>query len=163
MQNAKTVVVHKQALSVFGRRKYESLVESFKKQSNGALSLQNIEDLEFLLRSNRLCPTLAEIASADREISKSGGECSLKLFLDIASRCANGSANSGMTEFMEFFSQFDPMNQGYIHPSMFRLLMTNCGERFPQANVDEIIEAFSETSIGGMLNYRKIITTITSV
>lgn len=163
MQNTKNVVVHKQALSVFGRRKYESLVESFKKQSNGALCLQNITDLEFLLRSNRLCPSLAEIASADREISKSGGECSLKVFLDIAARCENGTGKSGTTEFMEFFSQFDPMNQGYIHPSMFRLLMTSCGERFSQAQVDEIIEAFSETSTGGMINYRKIITTITSV
>lgn len=161
MQNLKSTTGH-QALSVFGRRKYERLIASFRKHSKGETYLQN-EDLECLLRSNGLCPTLAEIASAMREISKSGGLCSVNMFLDIAVQCARVSSSTGMTDMLEFFALYDPMNQGYIDPLIFREIMTKCGERFSDSTFEEVIGAFSDTQSRNMVNYRKFITTITSV
>jgi len=162
VNNTKTAQPSHPALSLFGRRKYETLISSFQRQSKTDHS-SRMQPLEYLLRSNGLCPTMAQISSAEQEISKSGGSCSLNQFLDIACGCEAISRNTGMTDLLEFFGGFDPMNQGYIHPKIFRQLMTNCGERFSESQIDDIIDGFSDSSAGNMINYRRFITCITSI
>ena len=152
--------IERKALATFGRVKFDALINSFKHQSQMDDELR-ADRIEFVLRSNGLCPTLSEINDMKGCASKRGGSVDLHRFLDMALSCESLNNAGGFSEFMDFFSVYDPSNTGVIPESLFRRLMLDCGERFSEYEVNKIINAFSVRSRDGFIDYRAFITTLT--
>ena len=151
--------IKNRAIDLFGRAKYDQLVRSFRHSSEtgGTMSL---DKLEYTLRCNGLCPTLAEISEI-----KSKHRCSLNLdqFLEVAIQCESVSSTCGMSELIDFFAPFDLENRGLIRVKIFMQLMRNCGERFSDREIDEVIEIFQSREHHGFVDYRAFLTSMTGI
>lgn len=147
------------ALSMFGRKKCDALAGAFRFSSNGS-GVLNVDKLEVALRRNGLCPSLKEI----REIrSRHRDTVSLDQFLDIAIQCESTSNTYGMSELIDFFAPFDLEGQGLIREKIFLELMLNCGERFRQLEIEEVISIFRSREHSGFIDYRTFLTSMTIV
>jgi Ca2+-binding EF-hand superfamily protein len=152
--------VEKVALKTFGRVKFDAIVVSFREHAGMDGEIAS-EAMEHVLRANGLCPSLAELADMKKSINTRGGSIDLQYFLSMALECESITSTSGMSELVEFFSVYDPSNTGLVPIGIFTKLMMNCGERFSEKELNEVISAFESRSNEGLIDYRAFITTIT--
>ena len=148
------------ALKIFGRRKLDVLVKSFKSAANQSQDVPS-DKLEYLLRSNGLCPSKQEMSELSELLRNRRGLCSLEAFLEIAMQCESVSTTCGMSELIEFFAPYDLENRGVVGARVFRQVMRKCGETFTDREIDDIIEAFHAIGQRENVDYRAFITTIT--
>jgi Ca2+-binding EF-hand superfamily protein len=152
--------VEKRALSVYGRVKFEAMARDFRAFAAMDGEVQS-DKLEFIMRSNGLCPSLREIASLKRSIDDRGGSIDLQSFFDISLQCESLTSGGSMAELLNFFSVYDPSNSGLVSERVFRTLMSDCGELMSEKEVDEVVNAFKSRSADACIDYRAFITTIT--
>ena len=150
----------KRAVGVFGRRKYDALVNTFKREANGDIKVY-AHRIEFMLRSNGLCPSKKEATEAERSTYSHGSKCTLNQFLDIAIQCESVSNTYGLTQLIDFFAPFDLQNHGCVKENVFRQLMLHCGESFSKSELEEVIEVHRARGKEGYVDYRGFITAIT--
>ena len=150
------------ALKVFGRRKMDALKSSFRSAATEGQCVPS-DQLENLLRSNGLCPSRSEIQEFTRLLRGRGGVCSMEAFLEIAMQCESVSTTCGMSELIEFFAPYDLQNTGVVSVRVFRNLMLNCGERFTEREVDQVVQAFAARGRPESVDYRAFISTITAI
>ena len=152
--------IERKALATFGRVKFDSLVGSFRQETRMDDELRG-DRIEFVLRSNGLCPSLSEIRDMQKSILAQGGSVNLSRFLQMALECEMLSSASGLSELIEFFSVYDIENSGLVSEHLFRRLMLDCGEKFSDDELEEVINAFSSIKRRGYIDYRAFITTVT--
>jgi Ca2+-binding EF-hand superfamily protein len=105
---------------------------------------------------------MAEVCEMQRRLHSEGVSCNLHQFLDLALSCESVSATTGMSELVKFFAEYDQDNRGVICTNVFRRLMSDCGEKFTVAEVEEIIKAFKSKTFHECVDYHAFITTISS-
>ena len=153
--------VERRAISVFGRSKYDALTLSFRREAASGSMVPHAK-IEYILRSNGFCPTMAEVCEMQHKLRSEGGSCNIHQFLDLALSCESVSATTGMSELVKFFTEYDQDNRGVISTNIFRRLMSSCGEKFTDPEIEEIIQAFKSKSYHECVDYHAFITTISS-
>ena len=142
---------------LLGKRRYNSLVASFHRESRGNKTVETYL-LEYMLRSNGFSPSKAEVSQFESQCHNN--HFTLDDFLDFAVKCESVSRNSyALSELMEFFKPFDKDNTGMIPEGVFKSLMLNCGERFSQDELDTVLGAFKSAENMGYIDYRSFLTT----
>ena len=145
------------ASTLLGRRRYESLRACFIRESQGQKTVETYL-LEYMLRSNGFSPTKTEVSQFEKQCK--AGRFTFEDFVEFAVKCESVSrSNNALSELMEFFKPYDKENTGMIPEVTFKSLMLNCGERFSQAELETVLDAFKSAENMGYIDYRSFLTT----
>lgn len=145
------------ASSLLGRKRYNTLMTSFNRESRGDKTVETYL-LEYMLRSNGFSPSKSEVSQFEAQCNN--GRFTFDEFVEFAVKCESVSRSSyALSELMEFFKPFDRDNTGMIPEAVFTSLMVNCGERFSQEELDTVLGAFKSAENMGYIDYRSFLTT----
>jgi len=137
------------------------------KGGTGSISASDEEatrkTLEWLLRSNGLCPTEKLLDGWMDEILDHGN-LDLKKVLEYAmatplKAMGRDEIVSAQADLEQFFEPFDPGRSGKVHKKVFRNVFEKVGESFNREEIDEMIKE-CDCEEGELINYQTFLQTV---
>ena len=134
-------------------REYKEAFAMYDRKKEGKIATK---DLGTVLRSLGRNPTEAEVKALAAEVDK--GNKGFVAQADFLTLAAKKSSAKPQTEdqIKAAFKAFDKDGNGFVSASDLRHALTSLGEKFTQAEVDEVIRVLDVDS-DGQVNYEQLV------